>query len=162
MKDGIIHRNAVRALLISPEIEILMMQIRNPETAHCFWITPGGGLFEKETPETGLRRELAEEVGLQNFTLGPLVWKRQHTFNWAGTRYCQREHIYAVRTERFVPIITDAYEADFVEQFCWWTLPDIERSVEDFTPRSIVEIVRNYIENGPPGEHELEFDILMD
>ena len=141
MNDGVIHRKAVRALLISPGIEILMMQIRDAETAHRFWITPGGGLLDEETPETGLRRELSEEVGLGDFTVGPLVWKRQHTFNWAGRRYCQRERLYAIRTERFEPVITDTYEADFVKQFRWWTLPDIERSAQDFTPRSIVEIM---------------------
>ncbi len=99
MSAVVIHRNAVRALLISPETEILMMQLRDPETAHRFWITPGGGLLDEELPETGLRRELSEEVGLRDFTAGPLVWKRQHTFNWAGRRICQRERIYVVRTE---------------------------------------------------------------
>ena len=89
MNDGIIHRNAVRDLLISPRSGVLMMQIRDPETAHRFWITPGGGLLDDETPETGLRRELSEEVGCGDFTVGPMVWKRQHTFNWAGRSYCQ-------------------------------------------------------------------------
>ncbi len=160
--SAVIHRNAVRALLISPETEILMIQLRDPETARRFWIAPGGGLRDEEPPEAGLRRELSEEVGLGNFTPGPLVWKRQHTFNWAGTRVCQRERFYAVRTERFEPVMTDSYEAGFVEQFRWWTLPDIEQSAEDFTPRSIVRIVRRYVEQGPPGEQELEFEVLID
>ena len=49
-----------------------------------------------------------------------------------------------------------------MKQFRWWTLPDIEQSAQDFTPRSIVEIIRRYIEHGPPGEDELEFEVLID
>ena len=49
-----------------------------------------------------IRRELAEEVGLEAFSLGPLIWRRKHLFElgeWDG----QVERYYFVRTEAFAP-----------------------------------------------------------
>ena len=80
----IIERNAVRAIVLTPEPKVLLMRIRAPEGGDWFWITPGGGLEAGETEEAGLRRELKEELGLERFEVGPLVWRRQHTFNWGG------------------------------------------------------------------------------
>ena len=70
--------------------EILLLRIRPPQGGAAFWITPGGGLDTGETAESGLRRELKEELGLEHFVMGPLVWRRQHTFDLAGKRICQR------------------------------------------------------------------------
>jgi len=70
----IIERNAVRAIVLTPELKVLLMRVRAPEGGDWFWITPGGGLEPGETEEVGLRRELKEELGLQRFEIGPLVW----------------------------------------------------------------------------------------
>jgi len=39
-----IHRRAIRALIIAPEREVLLMRIRAPEGGDYFWIAPGGGI----------------------------------------------------------------------------------------------------------------------
>ena len=99
----IVERNAIRAILLTPQREVLLMRIRPPHGGQCFWIAPGGGLEPGESVEDGLRRELQEELGLARFTLGPLVWLRQHTFNWEGRRICQRERYHVVSVDRFEP-----------------------------------------------------------
>jgi ADP-ribose pyrophosphatase YjhB (NUDIX family) len=68
----IIERHAIRAILLTQELEILLLRIKPPEGGDWFWITPGGGLEAGETVEVGLRRELREELGLEDFVLGPL------------------------------------------------------------------------------------------
>ena len=78
------QRQAVRAIILTPETQVLMMQIKSPETQKTFWITPGGGKEGNEAPETTLRRELHEELGMTHFEMGPLLWRRQHTFDWMG------------------------------------------------------------------------------
>ena len=100
----VVERQAIRAILLTPEHQILLMQIRPPQGGNSFWVPPGGGLYPGETIEQGAKRELQEELGLTEFTLGPLVWRRQHTFDWADRRFCQREHYHIVHVNRFSAI----------------------------------------------------------
>lgn len=46
--------------------------------------------------------------GLEHFVIGPVVWRRQHTFDWAGKRVCQREQYHIVHIARFEPRMSDA------------------------------------------------------
>ena len=57
-------RTAARALIISPNREVLLMRIHAPQGGKSFWIAPGGGLDPGEEMESGLRRELREELDL--------------------------------------------------------------------------------------------------
>lgn len=67
------HRNAARAMLLTPDNEILLQRILLPHLSFAFWLTPGGGLERGESAEQGLRRELREELGLSAFDMGPLL-----------------------------------------------------------------------------------------
>lgn len=144
------NRNAVRAILLTPENEILLMRIHAPQGGDPFWIAPGGGMEDSENVESALRRELREELGLLDFTIGALVWRRQHTFNWGDVRLCQREQFYIVHTNRFVPHMTDQVEAQVLEQFRWWRIADLARTSEQLTPRSLADIVERYLRDGAP------------
>lgn len=157
----IVERQAIRAILLTPEREVLLMSIHPPEGGASFWITPGGGLEPGESPEAGLRRELKEELGLMDFTMGPLLWRRQHTFKWGDRRLCQREQLYAVHVTRFEPQISDAVEAKVVDGFRWWTLAELRSTTESVTPAALARIVEDYLTQGPPRE-PLPVEILDD
>ena len=97
----LVPRQAARALLLTNEGQILLLRIRLPAVPEPFWIAPGGGVEHDETAEACLRRELQEEVGLSDFAaLGPLVWMRQHTFDWDGRRLCQFERYFVIHVEK--------------------------------------------------------------
>ena len=157
----IVHRQAVRAVLLTPEQDILLMRILPPQGGQPFWITPGGGLVEGESIEDGLRRELMEELGIDSFMVGPLLWRRQHTFNWGDRRYCQREEYRAVHVARFEPHISDAVEAKTLERFHWWPVAALKSSDEIFTPITLADIVSRYLVEGPPRE-PLAMEVLVD
>jgi 8-oxo-dGTP pyrophosphatase MutT (NUDIX family) len=156
-----VERQALRAILLTPDEEILLIRLCPPEGAAPFWIAPGGGLEAGETSETGLRRELWEELGLGAFEIGPMVWRRQHTFNWAGKRICQREQYYIVRVDRFQPVIRDEVEAKIIDRFQWWRITDLEHSQERLTPISLAAIVHRYITEGP-SQGPLPVEVIVD
>jgi 8-oxo-dGTP pyrophosphatase MutT (NUDIX family) len=156
----LVERRAVRAILLTPQNEVLLMQLRAPGSSEAFWITPGGGLQKNESEETALRRELSEELGLSDFELGPILARRDHTFNWLGRRIHQREQIYLVQTERFEPLMTDAVEARVTVGFRWWTLKELRETKDRVTPGSLIAIVEKYLSVGAPVElPELEIRV---
>ncbi len=154
------ERNAVRAILLTPEKEILLMRIRLPGL-NPFWIAPGGGIEPNETVHQALRRELREEVGLTVVELGPVLWLRQHTFDWKGQRLCQREVYHVVHTLHFEPRMSDQFENDVLDEFRWWNVNDLVTSTERLTPLSLANIVNSYLRSGPPVE-PLPVEILED
>jgi 8-oxo-dGTP pyrophosphatase MutT (NUDIX family) len=154
------ERNAVRAILLTADERILLMRIRLPGQSP-FWIAPGGGIEAAETIDQALRRELLEELGLTHFETGPVLWRRQHTFNWKGERFCQREVYHAVHTRYFEPRMSDSIEREVLEEFRWWKVTDLASATERLTPLSLAAIVDNYLRSGPPVE-PLSVEILED
>ena len=156
-----IHRRAVRALIVTGEREVLLMRIRPPHGGDCFWIAPGGGIEGDETPEAALQRELAEELGLIDFQPGPAVWRRHHIFNWGGRRISQKEEYRVVHTDRFDPVMADNAEAKVLDCFRWWSIADLSRAEERLTPLSLANILESYLRDGAPRELPDE-EVLID
>ncbi len=156
-----IERRAVRAFILTPDDEVLLMRIVKPGGADRFWIAPGGGLEPGETAVDGLRRELLEELGLSDFEAGPVVWRRHHTFDWGDRRISQREEFRAVHVDRFEPVMSDAVEATSLDGFRWWPIADLAACVERLTPLSLTDILRRYLRDGAPAEPPDE-EVLVD
>jgi 8-oxo-dGTP pyrophosphatase MutT (NUDIX family) len=157
----IVDRQAARAILLTPTHQILLLRIRPPQGGEWFWIAPGGGINAGETVEAGLRRELREEVGLDQFALGPLVWKRQHTFDWGEQRIRQREEYYVVHVDRFEPCMSDTTELMVLDRFQWWPVAELAGAVERVTPLCLADIVAKYLAEGPP-RRPLAVEVLVD
>jgi ADP-ribose pyrophosphatase YjhB (NUDIX family) len=146
-------RDAVRAVVLDPDDRVLLVRFEFPRWAG--WATPGGGVDAGETDEAAIRRELAEEAGLEHFELGPLVWTRTHLFelgiDWDG----QVERYFLVRTGAFEPsphLSWEQLNVEYVTAIRWWTGDELDATSEPFAPRDLPALVRMLVEGGPPEE----------
>ncbi len=147
-------RLATRAIVLDPCDRILLVRFDFGD--RVVWATPGGGIEPGETDEHALRRELAEEAGLEGFELGQLVWTRTHHVPLGGGRWDgQTERYYLVRTPPFEPAPRLSWEelrAEGMTAVRWWTLGELEAAEELFAPRRLPLLVRELLLRGPPGK----------
>jgi ADP-ribose pyrophosphatase YjhB (NUDIX family) len=147
-------RPAARAVVLDTDDRILLVRFEFP--AMSMWATPGGGIEPGESPEEAIRRELAEETGLDDFEVGPAIWERLHIVPFIGGQWDgQRELYHLVRVPAFIPEPRHSWEqlnAEYVFEIRWWTQSELAAATEVFAPRRLPELVRELLRCGPPDE----------
>ena len=148
-------RSTARALLVTPDREILLVRYVAQAIGRAFWITPGGGIEAGESERAAAAREVAEETGLTGAAIGPAVWTRSVPIPWAEPPFLQHETYFWTPTQRFEPsgaaIPTEAERRE-IEAYRWWRLEEIEASSERFAPRGLGVLLRALFERGLPAE----------
>jgi len=147
--SGLPLREAVRALVLDPAGRVLM--VRFEDNFGTWWSTPGGGVEPGESDEHALARELAEEVGLREYELGPQIWTREHRLVDIAKFGGQTERHYLIRTEPFAPapgFSEDELVAEGVHDVRWFTVDELESVITG--PRRLAKLVRDLLDHGPP------------
>ena len=147
-------RSAARAIVLDESDRALLVRFDFGD--RVVWATPGGGLEEGEGDEEALRRELAEEAGLESFELGPLVWTRTHRVPMGGGRWDgQTERYYLVRCPSFEPaprLTWEELRREGMTGVRWWPQEELEATTTVFAPRRLPLLLRELILHGPPAE----------
>jgi 8-oxo-dGTP diphosphatase len=148
-------RLAARAIVVDDDERVLLVMFDFGDRGEV-WATPGGGIEEGESDEGAVRRELAEEAGLDECELGPLVWTRTHVVPRGGGLWDgQTERYYLVRTPAFEPAPRLSWEelrAEAMTAIRWWDLDELEATDVRFAPRRLPALVRELLSQGPPAE----------
>lgn len=144
-------RETVRAVILAPDPSILLIHFVFPDRS--FWATPGGGIAPGETHHQALTRELHEELGRDDLAIGPHIWNRVGTYEWAGGTASDREYFYLVRAAKFVADSSGnpvAHEREAMAEIRWWPVGDLPSHSKDFAPGRIGSLVGDLLNNGAP------------
>jgi 8-oxo-dGTP pyrophosphatase MutT (NUDIX family) len=152
-RAGLNIREAVRALVIDGLGRVLL--VRFEFTAGTRWALPGGGIDAGESHHEALRRELAEEIGLHEPTIGDHLWNRVHYFRfdeWDG----QREKVFIVEVPTgFEPQPLFSWEqlnAERVFELRWWSVEELRAMEPPTAPRELAGLLHRYVTRQWPSE----------
>ncbi|GAA4898727.1 NUDIX hydrolase [Streptomyces coeruleoprunus] len=151
-------RKVARVVLLDPDDRILLLHGYEPDDpSQSWWFTPGGGVEGDESREEAALRELAEETGLTDVELGPVLWRRLCSFPFDGRRWNQDEWYYLARTRtrRARPALGTALtelETRSVTGLRWWTSAELSAARETVYPTRLAELLRTLLDDGPPSE----------
>lgn len=147
----------MRALLLDEDDHVLLVNFdwEVLDLAGGFWACPGGGIDPGESPQEALRRELAEELGLEApMIMGPL-WRLTRLFvmpEWDG----QTDLTYLVRAPRFEPRPRVDLLAENVRGLRWFSPSELARGVVTFSPTDLSEQLDLVLAEGvPPRPREM-------
>ncbi|MEU3946771.1 NUDIX hydrolase [Streptomyces sp. NPDC029526] len=150
-------RRVARVVLLDPRDRILLLHGHEPDDpSDDWWFTPGGGVEGSETREEAARRELAEETGITDVELGPVLWRRRCSFPFAGRRWDQDEWYFLGRTEQTATAATALTDLErrSVVGARWWTCPELARAHETVYPTGLAGLLRRLLDEGPPAGPE--------
>lgn len=134
---------------------MLLVRFEFPDVG-TVWAMPGGGVDPGESIDVALRRELIEEIGLEEPEVGQMIWSYTRIIatmgpHWGG----QVDRVFLVRTPRFEPTPALSWEqlnAERVYELRWWPIQDVISSPEStrFAPRCLPSLLGSFAESGPP------------
>lgn len=155
MPDDLHLRRGVRAVILDDTGRMLLVRFEFPPrfSDSEVWAAPGGGIEDGEDDRTALARELAEEVGLGDAEVGPLIWTRTHVVPLSSGHDGQRERFYLLRTPAFDPrpaLTPEQLRAEFVTGLRWWTLDELRAAEAVFAPRRLPDLLASLLVDGPP------------
>ncbi|MFJ8954753.1 MULTISPECIES: NUDIX hydrolase [unclassified Streptomyces] len=156
-------RKVARVVLLDPEERILLLHGHEPgDTANDWWFTPGGGLEGDETREEAALRELAEETGITDVELGPVLWQRICSFPFDGRRWDQDEWYFLARTKTASAELGELkgtgltdLERRSVAGARWWTCRELVEAHETVYPTRLAGLLKRLLDEGPPSRPEI-------
>jgi len=138
-------RTAARLLLLDANRRILLFRY-NDRHGREFWATPGGGVEPGESLEEAARREAAEELGAEEAQLTRL-WTGHSRFPFADRQVSQTETFFLVtsRSDLPSPAVREVHRREGITEARWWSLDEIEATVEPLYPTDLATRMREYL-----------------
>jgi double-stranded uracil-DNA glycosylase len=142
-------RRSSRAVVLDERERVLLYRFVSPGGS-SFWGLPGGGLEAAESWEDAMRRELREELGLDDATVGPVLWTREHRFVWHRVvRQAERYYLVRAEADELTPELGVETE-EAMHEYRWWTPDELASAEVTRWPTRLAELLEDLLERGPP------------
>jgi 8-oxo-dGTP pyrophosphatase MutT (NUDIX family) len=139
-------------MLLDSNDRLLLLRFADPVTGSMVWVTPGGALEPGEGYEQAALRELAEETGLRDVSLGPCVGESEQYFNWNGQTYSQLDRFYVARLDGEPELSAPGLEAgEVLVMAAWWSAAELAMLGECVSPADIATRVLEAVVRWPYG-----------
>lgn len=151
------ERPTARVLLLDATDRILLMKGRLPSAPERpgVWFTVGGGVEAGETFIQAAAREIREETGITDFTLGPIVWIREGVMHMPEAIHFRECYVVA-RCEGAEPTREGwtALEHQLIDDIRWWTLAELIMTTDRVYPIGLAQRLAPVLEGQYPAEPE--------
>jgi 8-oxo-dGTP pyrophosphatase MutT (NUDIX family) len=148
-------REAVRCLIVDSDGRALLIRYAHRRAKSDWLFPPGGGLEPGEDHDTAIRRELREELGRDDLTIGPWIGRRRHTF-WLNHWMTQQERWVLCRAEHFD--VDGAHVAllaeEGVQEMRWWSADELRSAGMVTSPRELPALLDRVTAGDLPDENE--------
>lgn len=147
----------MRVVLLSPNDRVLMIKYRNlgpSGTPRPCWTLAGGGREDGETIEQTAAREIAEETGMIDVRLGPVVWYGEDGHRSGDWKFVFREHFIVAfaPTEALDQSGWTDHERREILETCWWTIEDLRVTDEVIYPPGLADHLLPLLRGHYPAE----------
>jgi ADP-ribose pyrophosphatase YjhB (NUDIX family) len=135
-------------IVLDPDDHVLLFRYDDGPPNGRHWCTPGGGLNDGEDYPTGARRELAEETGWTDVPLGPEMFERTLTMEYADALVQQHERFFLARvatTRRVLGDVAAMHDSDGIAAWRWWTLAELAGTAETIWPSGLADLIRDVL-----------------
>jgi 8-oxo-dGTP pyrophosphatase MutT (NUDIX family) len=147
MTEPIRVRLAARVLLFDPEGRLLLLKGRLPSApdAPGWWFTVGGGMEPGESVREAALREIAEETGFTEVTLGEILFQSDEVLRDRKQRPVRHRSTFLFARCGGGQPSRDGWQAlerEFVDDIRWWTLDDLAAMTEPVYPTDLAQRAR--------------------
>jgi 8-oxo-dGTP pyrophosphatase MutT (NUDIX family) len=154
-----VRRDSARVLLVDSRDRLLLFRtLRQPGRPDLgtVWITPGGGVKDREQETQAAARELFEETGL---TVGPdqlgpviAVTSGAADLGWLAGEF--RDAFFFYRVSRHEVDIRgfEELEASTYVEHRWWSVSELAQTTETVLPNGLTALLRDLLAGTQPGE----------
>lgn len=145
-------RTSIRVLVVDDGGRTLLAQFGDDDSGQRWWVPPGGGMEPGEDDLATARRELREELGRDDLTIGPPLGRRGGTFRIWGGWLTQYERWYLARCEPFevAPDVVARVRTEGIRQLRWWSVAKLREADVDTGPRDLPDLLERILAGNLP------------